>query len=107
MGNGLCFIQRELHTAHWSLIDLDCLREPLRKTWRSPILRGFLGTLRWLPVSKFGRLQPDLYVRKDGATTEITFGVIGGLCAGIKHTAAGLEQLCREHYAVHEEKPRK
>jgi hypothetical protein len=97
----------ERHAADWSLIDLGCSRKPLRKTWKSTTLRGFLGTLRWLPVSKFGQLQPDLYVRKDGATTGVTFGVIGGLCAGVKHTAAGFRQLCREYCAVREEKPRK
>jgi hypothetical protein len=96
----------ERHAADWSVIDLDSLRKPLRKTWRSATLRGFLGNLRWLPVSKFEPLQPDLYVRKDGAMSGITFGVIGGLCAGVKHTGERLQEMYREYYVVREEKAR-
>src|SRR5438045_8493418 len=44
----------------------------------------------------------DSYVRKNGSQRGLTFGVVAGCYAGIKHEESGWTEPCEEFYVVKE-----
>lgn len=64
--------------------------------------RGFLGSLEWLPAAQIGDITWDQYVRKTGAVTGLTFGVIAGVTAVVQHE--GMEEPAEEFYVMQEDK---
>ncbi len=65
---------------------------------------GFLGTLDWNSCLRIGELAYDLYVRKNGAQSGMTFGVVAGCPAGVKMFDKPFEDALEEYVIVKEEK---
>ena len=68
--------------ADWAIFDIDANRYPLGGpvTVRSP-WRGVLSTIPWKKAESIGPLALDLKVRKTGAETGLTHGIVGGIYA--------------------------
>ena len=64
---------------------------------------GFLGTLDWDSCSEIGELAHDLYVRKNGAQSGMTFGVVAGCPAGVKMFDKPFDDALEEYVIVKEE----
>ena len=65
---------------------------------------GFLGTLEWDSCSEIGELAYDLYVRKNGAQSGMTFGLVAGCPAGVKMFDKPFDDALEEYVIVKEEK---
>ena len=87
----------------FALIDLRSSRVYGPAKWvRSSPTTGFLGSLKWQSAAKLGDITWDQYVRKTGAMSGLTFGVIAGVTAGVQHE--GMTESTEEFYVMREER---
>jgi Peptidase family S64 len=60
------------------------------------------GSLEWLPATQVGDITWDQYVRKTGATSGLTFGVIAGVTAAVQYN--DMAQPAEEYYVIQEDR---
>ena len=85
--------------ADWAIFEVEASRFPLG----GPVMvwaprRGVLSTIPWKKAKSIGPLALDLKVRKMGAETGLTHGIVGGIYGGIKK----MGKLCEEYWVIQE-----
>jgi hypothetical protein len=105
-------VKRELSTAKirgvrriidYSLFDIDKLRSPRGDVWTFAVpTGGVLGHERgpWARLMGWGELEWDLQVRKNGAVTGFTYGVVAGVTTSMKLLE---NKRTREYYIMPEQ----
>ena len=63
---------------------------------------GYLGSIEWAPFNGIGEIMHDQYVRKNGAQSGLSFGVVGGCIAGVKCFDKPWEEETEEFWVVKE-----
>ena len=66
----------------------------------NPPQDGQLGKVNWSPVERWGRLNYDLLVRKEGRTTGETYGFVAGVLSSWKPKR--FKTTCSEFFVVEE-----
>jgi len=87
--------------ADWLLFDVMPSREPTGELWTyNTPTSGELGKVEWAAVRDWGVIEFDQKVRKNGASTGFTFGVIAGVLTSWK--SPSFESLVNEYYVMEE-----
>ena len=87
--------------ADWLLFDVMPSREPTGELWTyNTPTSGELGKVEWAAIRDWGVIEFDQKVRKNGASTGFTFGVIAGVLTSWK--SPSFESLVNEYYVMEE-----
>jgi hypothetical protein len=70
--------------------------------WLGFPLDGYLSKFKWERMSRWGKLEGDLPVRKSGRTTGLTFGVVAGVRASCRSLHYPKETLSEFYVLRHE-----